>query len=50
MKATNLCEWLRGIMLVRRGGMSLRCCVFFLSEIALNLCKQWKEFMRDDHS
>lgn len=34
----------------QEGGNEPEMLCFFLSEIALNLCKQWKEFMRDDHS
>lgn len=45
MKAANLCEWLRGIMLVRRrkkqAGDALSSFFLFL-EVAMNLCKQWK--------
>lgn len=45
MKAANLCEWLRGIMLVRRrkkqAGDALSPFFLFL-EVAMNLCKQWK--------
>lgn len=53
MKATNLCEWLRGITLVRREKNELKMLTFFgggVGRLALNLCKQSKKFMSDDQS
>lgn len=57
MKATNLCEWLRGITLVRREKNELKMLTFSFFFFffgrggqVLNLCKQSKKFMRDDQS
>lgn len=56
MKATNLCEWLRGITLVRREKKWAQDAHFFggggggMGGASLNLCKQSKKFMSDDQS